>query len=210
MSRRSAVLTASAVLVLAGILTGCGPDDGGGDSTASPSNSGDASPTASATPEYVPASADGPAQNVPEPTMPALAEEESVEGAQAFLDYLSDARAYAQQTGDTSLARDVTAEECTSCMNLYDTIDDLYEDGGWGSRGYEQITVLSEELPVDSYGFYAPEVSVEAETLTFWGPDGQVVDEASAENSSEDRMLVHLYYEEGDWTYITAAPLDSQ
>lgn len=206
MSRRSAVLTASAVLVLAGVLTGCGPDDGGGDSTASPSNSGDASPTASATPKYVPASADGPAQNVPKPSMPALAEEESVEGAQAFLDYLSDARAYAQQTGDTSLARDVTAEECTSCIEHYDAIDEIYEADGWASRGRESVNVTSTDLPVDEYGFYAPTTQIDYEGITVWNRNGEIEREIASSEFSEDALVIHLSFLDGEWTYITGAP----
>ncbi|MDO5617297.1 DUF6318 family protein [Kocuria sp.] len=211
MVRGGVVLGFSAVVFTVGVLTGCGDtnDDAGGDPSAtSTSASGSGSGSASASGgEYVEASAEGPAQNVPEPTKPALADEESVEGAQAFLDYLSDARAYAQQTGDTSLAREVTAKECQSCMNLYDTIDDLYEAGGWASRGYEKVTVISKELPVDSYGFYAPEVSVDAEDITAWGPGGEVVQEVSGEESSDESLAMHLAYLDGEWTYITGAPV---
>ncbi|WP_156125412.1 DUF6318 family protein [Kocuria sp. ZOR0020] len=212
MVRGFGVLSISAVLLAGGVLTGCGDTSTNDDGDASP---GSASPTESASASgsadgYVEASAEGPAQNVPKPSKPAVADEESVEGAQAFLDYLSDARAYAQQTGDTSLAREVTAEECYSCLNLYDTIDDLYEQGGWGSRGYEKVTVLSDTLPADSYGFYAPKASVEAETLTFWDPDGNVVDEASGDEFSDEGLLIHLDYRDGHWTYITAAPLEQR
>lgn len=210
MFRRSGLRVLSSAAVLSLLLVGCGSDDDGGGSTQSPTNIAPSDPTASASDsadEYVPASAEGPAQNVPKPTKPALADEESVEGAQAFLDYLSDARAYAQQTGDTSLAREVTAEECYSCMNLYDTIDDLYEQGGWASRGYEKVTILSETLPIDSYGLYAPEVSVDAETLTGWDADGNIVQEAGADESSEETMLMHIDYRDGEWTYVTAAPV---
>lgn len=211
MSRRFAVLSASAVLLFSGALTACNNDDDGGDpAPTETTTSAAAASSAPAKDEYVPASSEGPAKNVPKPTKPDLADEESVEGAQAFLDYLSDARAYAQQTGDTSLAREVTAEECYSCMNLYDTIDDLYDQGGWASRGYEKMTILSDDLPVDSYGLYAPEASVDAETLTFWDPDGNVVDEASGEDFSDDGLLVHMDYRDGRWTYVTAGPLEQQ
>lgn len=213
MFRRSGLRVLSSAAVLSLLLVGCGSDDDGGGSTQSPTNIAPSDPTASASDsaeEYVPASAEGPAQNVPKPTKPALADEESVEGAQAFLDYLSDARAYAQQTGDTSLAREVTAEQCGSCMEHYDNLDSHYEAGGWASRGYEKFTILSDDLPIDSYGLYAPEASVEAEDLSIWDDNGDLVQVAAGDEGSVDRLLVHLDYRNGAWTYVTTAPWESQ
>ncbi len=114
-------------LVLAALLlTGCAPGDDG--AAASPSGATASATSTSTTPvtsaestpgstpaDYVPASLDGPAQNVPKPVMPALAKEESREGAQAFLDYWSDAMWYAYQTGDTSYARDIISPSCEVC-----------------------------------------------------------------------------------------------
>ena len=177
------------MLLLGGVLTGC--DDASSNDDASPTSASttpSASGSASAS-EYVEASADGPAQNVPEPTKPALADEESVEGAQAFLDYLSDARAYAQQTGDTSLAREVTAEECYSCIETYDSIDEIYEAHGWASRGRESVTITSPELPVDEYGFYAPTVEVDYEGTTVWNREGDVERQISP---GEFLSLIHI------------------
>ena len=112
MTARSLVLPATA-MVAAVLLTACAPTDDGPDdassSTASEAASSSSSSEAATAKspgsdgEYVEASADGPAQNVPKPEKPTLADEESYEGAQAFLDYLADTRAYAWQTGDTSL-----------------------------------------------------------------------------------------------------------
>lgn len=201
------VLGVSAVLLVGGVLTGCGDtpsnDDDSGASPTSDSTTASASASADG---YVEASADGPAQNVPEPTKPALADEESVEGAQAFLDYLSDARAYAQQTGDTSLAREVTAEECYSCIESYDSIDEIYEAGGWASRGRESVTLTSSDLPIDEYGFYAPTVEVEYEGITVWNAEGQVEREISPDEFSDDALVMHMSYIDGEWTYITGAP----
>lgn len=208
MVRGFGVLSISAVLLAGGVLTGCGDTSTNDDGDASP---GSASPTVSASASasadgYVEASAEGPAQNVPKPSKPAVADEESVEGAQAFLDYLSDARAYAQQTGDTSLAREVTAEECYSCLESYDSIDEIYEAGGWASRGREAVTVTSTDLPIDEYGFYAPTVEVEYEGITVWNRDGHVEREIPPEEFSDDSLVMHMSYINGEWTYITGAP----
>ncbi|MDO5619757.1 DUF6318 family protein [Kocuria sp.] len=212
-SARSAVFTASAVLLLAGVLTGCGDTNdaagGGGDpSTTSASASGSAGGSASATGgEYVEASAEGPAQNVPEPTKPALADEESVEGAQAFLDYLSDARAYAMQTGDTSFAREITAEQCESCINDFDTIDSHYKAGGWGSSGRESFSVESDALSVDSrYEVYAIQARLDFEGLTFWDDQGQPTMTKEAADHSHDKVTVYLDFRDDAWVFVTTGP----
>lgn len=209
MVRGFGVLSVSAVLLVGGVLTGCGDTSANDDGDASP---GSASPTVSASASasadgYVEASAQGPAQNVPTPSKPALADEESVEGAQAFLDYLSDARAYAMQTGDTSFARDVTSETCESCMQDFDTIDGHYEAGGWGSSGRESFTVLSEELALDSqYGVYAVQTKLDFEGLTFWDDRGQPTMEKKAEDHSHDQVTAYMDYRDGGWVFITTGP----
>lgn len=208
MLRGFGVLGVSAVLLVGGVLTGCGDtpsnDDDSGASPTSDSTTASASASADG---YVEASADGPAQNVPEPTKPALADEESVEGAQAFLDYLSDARAYAMQTGDTSFARDVTSETCESCMQDFDTIDAHYEAGGWGSSGRESFTVLSQDLAIDSqYDVYAIQAELEFEGLTFWDDQGQATMEKAPEDHSHDQATAYMDHRDGSWVFITTGP----
>ena len=81
MVRSSPVGTVVGGVVLAALLlTGCGPDDDGAaaspSSTASSAAASSSEPGTDATPaDYVPASLDGPAQNVPKPVMPDLAKE---------------------------------------------------------------------------------------------------------------------------------------
>ena len=104
MTAKSFALPAAA-MVAATLLTACGPTgDGPDDASSSMASEVASSPsssesTADKTPgsdgEYVEASAEGPAQSVPKPEKPALADEESYEGAQAFLDYAMSAEGQA-------------------------------------------------------------------------------------------------------------------
>ena len=85
---RSSVFAVLAVTALG--LTACGGDaEGEPGSSASPATSAVASETAtpSATPKYKPASADGPAENVPVPTMPSDAALKSQQGLESFIPY---------------------------------------------------------------------------------------------------------------------------
>ncbi|WP_368811811.1 DUF6318 family protein [Kocuria sp. CPCC 205263] len=141
MVRSSPVGTVVGGVVLAALLlTGCGPDDDG--AAASPSSTASSAATSSSEPgpdatpaDYVPASLDGPAQNVPKPVMPDLAKEESRDGAQAFLDYWSDAMWYANQTGDTSYIREVVSEACELCDDQFAVIENVYDEGAWFMGG---------------------------------------------------------------------------
>lgn len=210
MVRGFGVLSVSAVLLAGGVLTGCGDTSTNDDGDASP---GSASPTESASASgsadgYVEASAEGPAQNVPKPSKPAVADEESVEGAQAFLDYLSDARVYAWQTGDTSILRDITAPACDFCLEEYDAIDEHYADGGWATSGREELTILDEDLPKDEYGFYAPDVRLTFEGISVWDSDGELVQEEEPVDSPDEVAVMHLNHMDGEWEYVYATPVN--
>lgn len=192
------------------LLTGCGPD--GDDAAAAPSSTG--SPGASATApapgpdatpaDYVPASLDGPAQNVPKPVMPDLAREESREGAQAFLDYWSDAMWYAYQTGDTSYVREVASETCETCMEQLDLIDNIYADNAWFIGGREAPVIQDSDLQRSADGIYKPIVVTGAEGVKLV-EDGKVTYEAFPRSGQGDPFLVYMDFSDGDWIYITAA-----
>ena len=215
MTARSLVLPAAVVLAVS-LLSACGPT-GGGDPDDEPSSSAPVSESASSsssasevstekTPgadgEYVEASADGPAQNVPKPEKPALADEESYEGAQAFLDYLADARAYAYQTGDTTLIREITAEECGNCYEEYNDIDAIYESGGWASAGRDELDIIDKDMPVNSYGFPSPRVSNGYEGLTVWGPNGEVEEKYPPIDPKDSVVYVHMAHADDGWVYV--------
>lgn len=223
MTARTFVLSAAVVLAVS-LLSACGPSsddpDDAPSSAASEAASSSSSPSASeaseasgasaektpgADGEYVEASADGPAQNVPKPQKPALADEESYEGAQAFLDYLADTRAYAWQTGDTSLIREITDEVCDKCYEEYDEIDELYEINGWASSGQEEIEIVDKDMPVNSYGFPSPRVDVRYEGMTIWGPGGEIVEKYPPTGSDDDLTYVHMAHMDSGWVYVLAS-----
>lgn len=210
--RRSAPLAAlscAVMLLLASCSEAENADSSGTETTTSAVSSAAPSPSPSPTPsaeatsdEYVPASADGPAQNVPKPVKPALADEESYEGAQAFLDYLADARAYAWQTGDTSLVRGITEDECIACIEQYDEIDALYVEGGWAEAGTDSITIFDKDMPVNSYGMPAPRVKIKSPEITVWGSGGEVEQESPAIDHGDRMIYAHLNHADAGWSLV--------
>ncbi|HIY85527.1 MAG TPA: hypothetical protein H9822_03665 [Candidatus Yaniella excrementavium] len=121
LSRFFAGLTALSLTV---ILTGCSNDD-----DAELGETVDASEVDSA--EYVPASADGPAQNVPEPNLPAVATENTEEGAEASFQYFWEAEEFARLTGDGSAIALVSSDACGFCLESIDGWESSYKDGYW-------------------------------------------------------------------------------
>lgn len=85
------------------------------------------------TADYVPASADGPAQNVPEPRMPAIATEDSEDGAEAALRHFWAAVDYARLTGDADPLELVSHEMCALCTEYMGGWSKRYADGDWAA-----------------------------------------------------------------------------
>src|SRR5690625_3272438 len=120
----SRIFASLAALTLCVVLAGCSNDD-----DAEINETMDASEVDSA--EYIPASADGPAQNVPEPKLPAVATENTEEGAEATTEYFWEAVDYARLTGETSQLETVSTESSDFCAGLIDDWDDAYAEGYW-------------------------------------------------------------------------------
>ncbi|MBO0594996.1 hypothetical protein I2485_08285 [Nesterenkonia sp. E16_7] len=142
----------SAVLVLGCLLSSCGGNDAGPelggsdvepsaeetspeDGASDPEEPGDdaeatAEPEPSPTP--VPASSDGPAQNWPEPEIPAEIYEETEEGALAALEYWLEARTFLQLTGDARPLLSASSEDCAFCAVAVEQYEYVYGDeSGW-------------------------------------------------------------------------------
>ncbi|MGK7223670.1 DUF6318 family protein [Kocuria flava] len=154
----------------------------------------------------MPASLEGPARNVPEPVMPALAKEESLEGAQAFLDYWSDAKWYAYQTGNTDMARDIISDHCDVCMEELEEIENLYNSDGWAIGGRESIDIKDDVIVGSTDGVYKPVVTSVYEGIKLVHRGKVVLDERRVENPA-DSFLVYIDFNDGEWEYITAAPM---
>ncbi|WP_294569671.1 DUF6318 family protein, partial [uncultured Arthrobacter sp.] len=147
------------VVLIAGtlMLSGCqgDPDEA---QTASPSSfpptstAVSAPPTASAdpsggastaAPEPSPASSIGPAANIPVPTKPALADENSKEGLEAFTRYWFELFNYGYATNDWRAFDQVTDPACASCKKIKSVVGGIYEDGRWLRGGAFEILTFS-------------------------------------------------------------------
>lgn len=131
-SRTARNMLSSLGLISVLILAGCGSNSSGGDGqdgqTTTPSAE---TSTTTGTDEYVPASADGPAQNVPVPELPDAAREQTEEGAEATLKYWWDAMEYLYLTGGRAPLENISGDECVFCENFLEVVPETVSNGGW-------------------------------------------------------------------------------
>ena len=92
---------------------------------------------------YRPASPEGPAENVPVPKLPALANEYSEEGAAAFAKYYFELLNYTIETNDPKLISKVTSQDCTVCIeSTIDSANRAQKSGKWQVGGKHHLKVL--------------------------------------------------------------------
>ena len=140
-----------AALVGAGLLLsacqGGGPTPGNSPTASSSSASPSASPTPTPSAKYIPASAKGKAQNVPVPVKPALADQNSKAGLEAFTTYWFALLNYGYETGDLKTWKSITSPQCLFCSNLESGIDADYSTGGWQVGGLIQTPKVEVTTP---------------------------------------------------------------
>lgn len=98
------------------------------------------------TPEPVPASSEGPAENWPEPEIPDEIYEPTEEGAEALIQYWFDARHHARITGEVKPWIYVTHTECAVCQTMIKRTEDVYPEGWYVAKS---DTVLESHVSLD-------------------------------------------------------------
>ena len=193
---------AAVSLALAGslvALSACsGADDPDADAAQSPSSSvsPSASPTPTPTPSatYKPASAEGPAENVPLPVMPEEAKVESKEGLIAFARYWYELVNYGYETGDVEPVKAFTLDPCRDCSRYLQVVSDGYVDTDWIVGGQITVHGLDSEYVLTDTGRYQVLVQFSQDPLELRGPEGRVY----KEHPGSERPVVQLL--EARWT----------
>lgn len=207
----------AAVLVLSG-CSGSGDEPGaeaatgGSGSSASSSASADAtasgtaSASASPTPTqpaaaYKPASAEGPAENVPLPVMPELAKQESKEGLEAFAEYWYALINYGYETGDAKPVRDISGPECSVCDGFYKTVDSGFKGEDWMAGATVKVRDIHSDFIRTQSGQYQVLIQISQKDLEYYGPNG--INFGPAEGiQSPIVQLIEASYENGSWRAV--------
>lgn len=189
-------------------LTGCTAAPNGtstdGPSTTSTANEKTTAPSTKAPPSlmveavYKPASAEGPAQNVPVPVLPDRAKEFSKEGLIAFAEYWYETLGYVYETGDSGHMMAVTEPGCKTCAFINEPVSSWYQEGGWIAGG--QMTVIQSTSPFVETpdGAYQAMLLVRQAKVTYYSRDGTQSTELPQAIAKTN--LVEASYSSDGWT----------
>ena len=196
---------AAVSLALAGslvALSACsGADDPDADAAQSPSGSvsPSASPSPTPTPSatYKPASAEGPAENVPLPVMPEGAKVESKEGLIAFARYWYELVNYGYETGDVEPVKAVSGPDCFACQSFYRGMQDVYGTGGWLEGGEIEVLSIGSEFLLTAENRRQVLISGRQADLVYWDQNGNADERPGDEESF--LQIMEASYDDGFW-----------
>lgn len=200
-SRVACALAGAAFSVL--VLTGCQGSPGVAQAptnSESPSASAAASdtPSAAPSPSPSPASAAGPAVNIPVPEKPALADENTIEGLEAFTEWWFELLNYAQATNDFEPLWAVTDSGCKTCTNFQEFVFSAYEDDGWIVGGDLAVETFDSNFESTADGTVDSYVSTTQSALTVRDDEGAIEEEFEA--FSEPKVGLGIAaFDSGTW-----------
>lgn len=209
-SVRMGVAAVAAVLLLGGCSGSRGPEAEAaekGPATSSPignASSGETGtpmviPTATPTmPVYKPATAEGPAENVPLPVMPELAKQESKEGLQAFAEYFYSLINYGFETGDRVPLENISGPGCLVCSNVYTMLSSGFEGEDWMVGGSMTVLNTKSSYETTSTGQYQILVQVKQDDYEYRGPNKVLYGKHEGVSSSTVQMI-EATFQRGSW-----------
>lgn len=197
---------AASVLLLTSCNAGGDPNSGGTTSapptqTVSPS----ASPTPTATAAYVPASASGPAQNVPVPVLPEVAKTETKEGLEAFARHWYATLTYAYETGDMKPLESISGPTCVSCRRVKEVVEGWHSGGQWIAGGRMVVEGAQTKFLEVAPGEYQVLIQVRQEPLSYYRADRSLDEMTQSKPAIGDIMIAG--HENGVWTAKTVEHL---
>ncbi|MHA7285022.1 DUF6318 family protein [Arthrobacter sp. MDT3-44] len=190
------------------LLTGCqGDGDPSANETQSPPSStsapttAEASPsaTASPSPEPSPASSAGPAANIPVPVKPALADENSKEGMEAFTKYWLELFSYGYETNDWAPFEAVTDPGCRTCNQTRQVVQDYYAGGGWMSGGEFQLIDFGTDFRINTSGSIQGFVNYQQTDIMYYQNDGN---NSESEAPGASVNVTFSLYEGDSWVML--------
>ncbi|MBD8043226.1 hypothetical protein H9638_05300 [Arthrobacter sp. Sa2BUA2] len=164
--------------------------------SAIPSESQSSSPSPSAV--YKPASAEGPAENVPLPVMPEEAKVESKEGLIAFARHWYDLANYGYETGDVEPVKAISGPDCTACIGLYSTLEEGYAEGGWFGGAVVSANSVSSDFIRMENGEYQVLVLFVQQPIEAYGPGG--VHFGTRGEGKPYVQMIEASFDSGEWT----------
>ena len=139
--------------------------------------------------------------NIPVPEKPALADENTVEGLEAFTEWWFELLNYAYATNDLEPLKAVTDEGCTSCDNIEESIASVYVDGGWLRGGDVNLETFKSEFVPNTSGSISSFAFVTQDSATYYDSSGEVIREGDPYSEPTARQTVAVFAE-GSWLML--------
>ncbi|MFD1212001.1 DUF6318 family protein [Arthrobacter sp. GCM10027362] len=184
-------ISAAIVAVCAMGLAACSGSAEGADTPApvvsptAPATTAVPSPTAA----YKPASAEGPAENVPVPKMPLAAKEKSQKGLKAFVRYWYETLSFAFETGDMGPLMASSGDGCKGCQRIKPVIQEGHSDGKWLVGGRLSVVgSVIERFEPAADGTYQIVSQVEQQEMESYTADGTLIERAREDLAIIDVM----------------------
>lgn len=152
--------------------------------------------------EYRAADEHGPAQNVPKPIAPEGMNVESTDAMLLFINYWNEMRNYANQTGDISSIQSLVDESFEQEQKYYDSLQKIYESGGWVIGGNRTIHYNKDLLIAEGEGKYSIASNFELENTVLWY-NGEARAYDNSQNIYRGIMLT-VQFDNGSWRVTKA------
>jgi Family of unknown function (DUF6318) len=162
-------------------------------------------PTPTPKPVYKPATASGPAQNVPVPVLPAKAKEFSKAGLEEFARYWYSTLGYVFETGDSTPMMAVTDAACMTCANTNGPVSEWYKAGGWITGGKMTIYSSTSSFEDASDSTYQAILMIQQSPVSYYKPNGSLDESLPPTDARAD--IVVARYVGGHWVAKTAEHL---
>ncbi|MEV8144132.1 DUF6318 family protein [Specibacter sp. NPDC078709] len=151
---------------------------------------------------YKPATADGPAQNVPIPVLPETAKEFSKEGLLAFAEHWYSTLGYAFETGDSGPMMQISEPSCKTCLFIKEPVENWYKEGGWAVGGQMNILQTTSPFSETTDGAYQAMLLVRQTKVSYYSADGKLTKDHPQAIARTN--LVEAVYTNGGWIAMTA------
>ncbi len=134
------------------------------------------------------------------PEKSSLADENSLEGLEAFTEYWFELFSYGYVTNDWAEFDSVTDPGCGTCSNVVGGVQAHFSTGGWVAGGNADVVSFSSEFELNTAGSINSFVEVGQGEVTMFSSSGEVASESA---SSDPRIdVVIAIYEAGKWIML--------
>ncbi|WP_368783615.1 DUF6318 family protein [Arthrobacter sp. B1805] len=135
---------------------------------------------------------------------PALADENSKEGLEAFTRYWFELFSYGYATNDWSHFERVTDPGCGTCIGVSAAVKDIYASGGWVVGAQSSVTDYSTDFRTNTRGSVSSIVQVVQHETRTYSKGGTLTGD---DPKKEPRVSVTFaVYEQNEWLMLDFGP----